>query len=232
MKNFFVNGKLTIRAAIYLSSFISCTILGFTVPIIMKFIISNISETLIAATSMLVTILGIIMSYLKQSKILIKFVSSNFIPIMIIMDSAYFILASLGEAHPDIRLVGYNLISVLALGLLKVVRKDNICNCVEGTTIVTFDAKCNTIGLIGKALGGIAVIIALEIVKIDITLAMFMEAGFCMIAHWLQAYTNIRINKDILKNNNTKITISEVLNDIFKKKTNKKDNKDDSIFDQ
>lgn len=233
MKRFYNNGKLTIKAALYLTYFLIYFILGFSVPIITKYIFYHISTSLIASTTILLTVLGIMLSYMKQSEILIKFVSQNFIILMIFIDCAFLILATIGEQYPEIRFVGYNVTGLVGIGLLKVVYKDNICNCLSKTSIITFDAKCNTIGMIGKLLGSTIVIIILEIIKINVTLAMYLEALFCIIGHALQAYANMRIKNDILHEKINKITFIDVLNDMFKRKIkhNKNNDNQDKIFE-
>lgn len=135
------------------------------------------------------------MSYVKQSKLMIRWVANRFIPIIIVTDGIFLILALIGADFLITRYLGYNLICIIREEIIQVVRKDNIVNCLKGTTIVTFSAKCETIGLIGGLLGGGISTIVLMLIEISVTQAMLIEFFLCTISHWLQAFANKRIRE-------------------------------------
>ena len=148
---------------------------------------------------------------------------------MLIIDGVFFILASVGEVHPEIRFVGYSLIGCFGISLLKTVRKDNIANILHGSAIIAFDAKCDTCGLIASLLGSSLCVLVLNITNINITLCLFLEASICMLGHWCQAYANKRV-KEI--RSLPEYTFIEVINDLASIKTKKDNSDDETILDK
>ena len=155
---------------------------------------------------------------------------------MIFTDTCYITVALFGAEFPEFRFLAYNIVGICAIKLMKAVRKDNIANCLQKTAIVTFEAKCDTIGLLGGCIGSALIVAVLEIVNVDVTVSMIIEASVCICAHVLQYYANIKVKfvkqKILGEAPDPEYSFSEVLNDLFKGKSNKKqDTADDSIFD-
>lgn len=233
MSTLFKEGRLTIRMCLYLDAFLITAVMAFSLPITLTYFYGVISAELVAAAAILFKIVGIVMSFIKQSKLMIRWIAANFIPAVIVIDSIFFVLAIIGADFPEIRYIGYNLICIIGVKLLQIVRKDNTANCLKGTTIVTFSAKCETIGLIGGLLGGAISVVALSMTDIPVTVAMLIENFFCAIAHWMQAFANKRIHELGLVPVE-KVTFLVALEDsltMHKKKTAIKE-EDDTVFDQ
>ena len=232
MAKYFVNGRLTVRAALYLSAFCISLVMGFSAPLTVNYFISHVTPTLIASLGIVLKLVGILVSYIKQSKIAIRYISQNFMTGMIICDILFLILAIFGEANPEMRYVGYNLICAGGIKLLQVVRHDNTANCLKGTSIIAFNAKCDTCGLIANLLGASCYLVISNMVILSVTQCMFIECIGCAFGHWMQLYANRRIKKDILKNKLPEYTMIDVLNDLVRVKNNKVEDKEDNIFDQ
>lgn len=223
--------KLSIRTCLYTNAFLISMIMAFSVPITAIFFYSHISSTLIAGSAIVFRLVGVFMSYIKQSKIAIRYISDNFYKLMIVIDACYILLSLIGESYPDIRFFCYNLIGIAGVKLMQVVNKDNIANCLHGTSIITFGAKCDTIGLLGGCLGSALSVVILEITSVNVTVCMLLEALVCMIAHWLQYYANYKIQSlGVIPME--KYTFHEVVNDLIMRRNNKNNvESDESIFD-
>ena len=232
-KNMFKDGKLTIRSALYLDQFLVNIVMGFSAPITVTYFMANLTPGFIAMAAILIKLARLALNVCMQSKIAIKWVSQNFIPIMLMVDAIYLITALLGEEHTAFRHVIYNLIGATVIMVLKMVRKDNTCNCLKGTNIVTFNAACDSVAMVGSLMGGALVAIVLQVGTIGVTPVMIAESIVCMIAHAMQAYANYRVRGLIPEER--RYTLIEVINDIASLKESKKLNEEDegtSIFDQ
>ena len=233
MSKYFCKGKLTIRAALYLSAFFISLVMGFSAPVTTVFFMSHVSPGLVATFSIVLKLCGIFVSYIKQSEIAVRWISQNFLILMISCEAVFLGLALIGEVHPEIRYIGYNLICVVGIKLLQVVRKDNISNCLKGTSIITFNSTCDTWGLSASFIGAALCSLALQFGELNVTLCMLIELIGCGIGHAFQVYANKRILEDIRPElKNIHITFSEALNDICQRKRDKHKKSDDSIFDQ
>lgn len=234
MNKYFCKGRLTIRAALYLSAFFISLVMGFSAPVTTVFFMSHVSPGLVATFSIVLKLCGIFVSYVKQSEAAVRWISQNFLPLMIGCEAVFLVLALIGEMHPEIRYVGYNMICVVGIKLLQVVRKDNISNCLKGTSIITFNSTCDTWGLSASFIGAALCSLALELFgNLNITLCMFIELVGCGIGHGFQVYANKRILEDIRPElKSVHVTFSEALNDICQRKKDKRKKSDDSIFDQ
>lgn len=156
---------------------------------------------------------------------------------MVVCESIYFVLALIGEWHPEVRYIGYNLVGCVGIKLLSVARQSNIVNCLKGDSIVTFNATCDTWAFIGGFIGMSACTTLLVFGEIDITLCMLLEFAGCLIGHLFQLYANRRIRRDILHVDTNKYTIIDVINDLArvkkrKSQTRHENDNNDSIFDQ
>lgn len=225
-----ING-LTIRMALYLDAFLISTIMGFSMPITTTFFYSVLTPQFIASAAIGFRLMGVITSYIKQSYLMIKWLSNNFIKIVLLVDIIYLLSAIFGAGYPEMRFLIYNITGITAVKLLQAVRTDNIANCLHGTTIVTFKAKTTTIGLIGGIIGSAAAVVILDIIKIDVTVAMVCECLFCSLGHWLQAFANKRVYQLGIMTR-SEVSFIEAFNDLIKGKNNKNKEGDDSILDQ
>lgn len=234
MDRYLANGKLTIRAALYLNAFLISLVVGFSAPVTVVYFNSHISPELVATFAIVIKLCGIVVSYIKQSKVAIRYIAQNFIRLMLVCEAIFLGLALIGELHPEVRYIGYNLICVLGIKLLQVARKDNIVNCLKGTAIIAFNATCDTWGLVGSLVGSALCSVVLVFGELNVTFCMLLEFVGCLIGHCFQAYANKRIRRDI-RTDLEEYTLVEAINDIFRvkaKKAEKKDDEDDSIFDQ
>lgn len=230
MEKYFNKGKLTIRAALYLDAILISFVMGFSAPITVQYFVSHVTPELISSLAIVLKIGGVLISYIKQSKKAIRWIADNFIKLMIICDCTYLFLALTGESNPEMRYILYNLIGVLGVKLLQSVKKDNIANCLKGTAIINFSAKCDTCGLIAALAGAGMCVIVLQLYPISITTCMLIETIGCMLGHWNQAYANKRIRE--IKPNIESFSLVEVINDLAKDKKDKTQKEEDSIFDQ
>ena len=221
---------LTLRMALYLDSLLISAIMAFSAPITTTFFYSILTPEFIAAATIAFRLMGVVTSYVKQSDLMIKWLSNNFIKLVILVDLIFLTVAIFGAKYPDVRFIAYNLTCITAIKLLQTVRDNNIVNCLSGTSIVTFKAKCNTIGLLGGLFGGAIAVVTLDMVNIDVTTAMILECGFCTVAHWMQAYANMKAHKlGIIPK--YEVTFSEAVNGLIKYRKKKSD-VDDSIMDR
>jgi len=233
MNRYLANGRLTIRAALYLNALLISLVMGFSVPVTLVYFTSHISPELVATFTIVLKLCGIVVSYIKQSKIAIRWVAQHFVAMMLTCEAVYLVLALIGEMHPDMRYIGYNLIGAVGIKLLQVARKDNIVNCLKGTAIIAFNATCDTWGLVGALVGSGLCSVVLLFEEVNVTFCMLVEFVGCLIGHLFQAYANRRIRTEI-RTDLQEYTLVEAINDVFRVKGRKvkKDDDDDSIFDQ
>lgn len=232
------NGRLTIRASLYISAFMISVVMGFSAPVTTVYFISHVSPELVSTLAIVLKLWGVLNSYIKQSKVAIQWITNHFLQLMIICESVYFTLALIGEAHPEVRYVGYNLIGLAGVKLLQVARQSNIVNCLKGNAIIAFNATCDTWALIGSLIGSAVCASLLVFGEINVTLCMLLEFAGCMIGNIFQLYANKRIQRDLLHKDGCEYTIVDVLNDLARVKKRKSQihresaDDDDSIFDQ
>lgn len=236
MSNYFNNGRITIRASLYLSSFIISIMMGFSAPVTTVYFLRHVSPELVSTLAIVLKLCMVFNSYIRQSKVAVQWITDHFIQMVLVCEVVYFILAIIGEMHPEIRYVGYNLIGCVVVKLLLTARQSNIVNCLKGNSIITFNAACDTWGLVGSLLGSALCATLLVFGDINITACMLLEFAGCTVGHILQAYANNRIQKELLKKQEL-YTLVDVLNDLVRVKRKKDEirkssDEDDSIFDQ
>ena len=234
MSKYFCNGKLTVRAAMYFNALCISLVMGFSAPITTVYFLSHVTPSLVASFSIVLKLCGIIVSYIKQSEIAVRWISKNFVPLMIGCEMVFMALAAIGEMHPEVRYIGYNLICVVGVKLLQVVQKDNIANCLKGSAITSFTAKCDTWALVGSFVGAGICSMVLTFQEISVTICMIIEFIGCSIGHGFQVYINKRIRKDIRPElQECKVTFVDAINDVCRRKRKNIAQKvNDSIFDQ
>ena len=119
VSNYFNNGRLTIRASLYLSSFIICIVMGFSAPVTTVYFLRHVSPELVSTLTIVLKLCMVFNSYIKQSKVAVQWITDHFIQMVLVCEVVYFILAIIREMHPEIRYVGYNLIGCVGAKLLK-----------------------------------------------------------------------------------------------------------------
>lgn len=234
MSRYLANGRLTIRAALYLNALLISMVMGFSAPVTVVYFTSHISPELVATFAIVLKLCGIVVSYIKQSAVAIRWIAQNFIRLVTVCEVVFLTLALIGEMHPEVRYIGYNLICVVGIKLLQVARKDNIVNCLKGTAIIAFNATCDTWGLVGSLIGSGLCSVVLLFGGLDVTFCMLVEFVGCLVGHCFQAYANKRIREDI-RTDLREYTFIEAINDIVRVKGKKsaiKDDSNDSVFDQ
>ena len=78
MANYFHNGRLTIRAALYLNAILISLVMGFTTPITTVYFYAHVSPELVSGLAIVLKIGGILVSYIKQSKKAIRYIDVNY----------------------------------------------------------------------------------------------------------------------------------------------------------
>lgn len=217
----FKDGKLTIKSALYLNEILICLVMGFTSPVIINFFMSHLTPEYIAACTIVFRLTKVVVSLVKQSIIATYWFSQHFIKIMLLSDISFFCISIVGEENPELRYFVYTMICICGIQLLSAVRKDNINNCIHGSALTVFNAKCNTWGLIASLFGAALLLVITKFATPSVTVCMIIECIICAVAHWFQLYANRRIKK-LVYNVPREYTFKDVLNDVLTmRKTNK-----------
>lgn len=216
--------KFTARTALYMDQFLVNIVIGFSAPITINYFMQHLTPDFIAMVAIIIRISRLMLNICLESKIAIKWVSQNFIKIIIFMDMIFLSTALVGAQHIQYRHIVYNLVGATMLMTIKMVRKDNINSCLTGTDVVTFNASCDSVAMTGALLGsGLISVILQADVNVSVSAAMIAEAIICAIAHMMQAYANYRIKyfseqEGVVEK---RYTVMEMINDITRVFSNK-----------
>lgn len=237
MSKYMNKGRLTIRTSLYISAFMISIVMGFSAPVTMVYFVNHVSPELVSTLAIVLKLCGVVVSYVKQSKVAIQWIADHFLGLLLGTEAVYLVLALIGEANPEIRYIGYNLIGCVGIKILKVACQSNVVNCLKSDAIIAFNATCDTWALVGSLIGSSVCATILMFRDINVTACMLLEFTGCSIGHAFQLYANRRIRFYILRANKGEYTIIDVLNDLARVKKRKsemrrKDDNDDSIFDQ
>ncbi len=230
-KYFFKDGNLTIRAALYLNEVLISLVMGFTSPVIVNFFMAHLTPEYIATCTIIFRLSKVGVAFIKQSIIATRWISQNFMKIMILTDISFFSIACVGESNPELRFLVYNMICICGTQLMKAVKMDNINNCIHDSALTIFRAKCDTWGLLASLFGAALLVAITKIASPSVTFCMIIECLICAIAHWFQLYANRRIKKLIYKVPK-EYTIKEVINDIVSVKRVNKNRKELNKLDR
>jgi hypothetical protein len=170
-------------------------------------------------------------AFIKQSIIATRWISQNFMKIMLLTDVSLFAIACVGESNPELRFLIYNMICICGTQLMKAVKMDNINNCIHDSALTIFRAKCDTWGLLASLFGAALLVAVTKFVSPSVTFCMLIECGICAVAHWFQLYANKRIKKLIYRVPK-EYTIKEVINDIVSIKRVNKNKKELNKLDR
>ena len=227
------DGHLTLRAALYLSALLISIGMGFSAKFVGNFLQKAMDGEFVVACAILFKVIGLGMTYMQRSPLMLRWISENFTKFIIVMDVGFFILALIGQDFPMTRYVGYELICIVGVKLLKAVQRDNLNNCINGTAKSIFEAKVDSIAFVGAVGGGVAMLVISRFVEVGVNAAMIVECLCCLGGHWLQRYVNYRI-VELGIYRKEKVTFIEAFNQVCKSHKNKKISKDedDTIFDQ
>ena len=237
---FFRDGNLTIRAALYLNEILISLVMGFTSPVIVNFFMSHLTPEYIATCTIIFRLSKVAVSFIKQSIIATHWISQHFLKIMLLTDVAFFSIACVGESHPELRFLVYNMICICGTQLMKAVKMDNINNCLHDSAITIFRAKCDTWGLLASLFGAALLVVVTNFISPSVTFCMIVECAICAVAHWFQLYANKRIKK-LIYVAPREYTLKEAINDVvsvrkkikYKKRRDKvSDNNNEDILDQ
>ena len=211
--------------------------MGFTSPVIVNFFMSHITPEYIAICTIVFRLTKVVVSFVRQSIIATYWFSQHFMKIMLVTDFSFLCIALVGEDNPEFRYLAYSMICICGVQLMSAVRRDNINNCLHGSALTIFKARCETWGLISALLGAALLVVVNKFVAPSVTVCMIIECAICAIAHWFQLYANRRIKK-LVYNVPRKYSFKDVINDVLnvKRKSNNKRELDklnsDDILDQ
>lgn len=224
----FKNGKLTVNSAMYLTHILISFVMGITAPITIKFFTSHelVTTSIINITNISAVAIGSLISWLATKKVVLEYFTRRFIPISILVDTMYFLIAFYGENHPVERYIFYKIVQVMGVDILKKVQKRLVNLSMKGVPerLTLFQNKCEYYAKIsGLFGGGFGLLLYMLGITLSVSCAMTFEFGLCLIAHLFQIYANKRIQRDVLKISlNTSFV--DAVNDIFRTKIKRKSN--------
>ena len=168
---------------------------AFSAPKTATFLMSHMTPEFVAAAAISFKIMKLIAAYMRQHESTIRIVEKWYIPIMLIVDTTTLITAIYVVDMPEIRYVLSNIILCAGIPMMKLVYKNNICNVLEGTEIVLFQAKIDTFELALSIMASAIYIMVTTSIDMSVQTVMILESVFCAFGHWMMWYANKQMNQ-------------------------------------